>query len=108
MAEQRENEKPFTAIDAGAQDQETAQIIERVGSLITGFGESIYELVQKNSGIDLREADLTKSENAEINQAVQNIISEYIQNINSLNADLSGKIGESINGIVTNKDQKDV
>ncbi|MEK3892765.1 hypothetical protein MKZ04_10025 [Bacillus sp. FSL W7-1354] len=108
MAEQRENEKPFTAIDAGAQDQETAQVIEKINSFITGFGQSINELVQKNSGIDLREADLTKSENAEMNQAVKNIISEYIQNINSLNADLSGKIGESINGIVTNKDQKDV
>nr|MDH3164299.1 hypothetical protein [Bacillus licheniformis] len=75
--------------------------------LITGFGESIYELVQKNSGIDLREADFTKSENAELNQAIQNIISEYIQNLNNLNADLSGKIGESIQGIVTSKDQKD-
>lgn len=107
MTEQQGNEKPFTAMGAGAQDQETAQIIERVGSLITGFGESIYELVQKNSGIDLREADFTKSENAELNQAIQNIISEYIQNLNNLNADLSGKIGESIQGIVTSKDQKD-
>ncbi|MPQ26181.1 hypothetical protein [Bacillus paralicheniformis] len=108
MAEQHGNEKPFTAIDGSAQDKETAQIIERVNGLITGFGESIYELVQKNSGIDLREADFTKSENAELNQAIQNVISEYIQNLNNLNADLSGKIGESINGFVTNKDQKDV
>lgn len=56
MAEQHGNEKPFPAAGGSPQDKETAQIIERVNGLITGFGESIYELVQKNSGIDLREA----------------------------------------------------
>ncbi|MEC1262943.1 hypothetical protein P9D34_21440 [Bacillus swezeyi] len=105
MAEQHGSEKPFSASNANQQDQETAQVIEKINSLVTGFGQSIYGLVQEKSGIDLTEADFSNNKNAELNQSIQNIINEYIQNINSLNAELNGKIGDSITGTVTSKNK---
>ncbi|KAA6448757.1 hypothetical protein [Bacillus swezeyi] len=103
MAEHHGSEKPFSALNANKQDRETAQVIEKINSLVTGFGQSIYDLVQEKSGINLKEADFSNNENAEFNQSIQNIINEYIQNINSLNAELNGKIGDSITGTVTSK-----
>ncbi|ASB88091.1 hypothetical protein OZL92_01695 [Bacillus sonorensis] len=104
MAEKHENEKQGLSLNAGQLDAETAQVIEKVNHLISGFGQSIFELVKENSNINLSEADLTNSENTEMNQAIQNIINDYIQNINSLNSELGGKIANSITGTISQKE----
>ncbi|MFN2745085.1 MULTISPECIES: hypothetical protein [Bacillus] len=103
MSEQQQNQQPFSALNTNQQDQEVAQVIEKINSLVSGFGQSVNELVQKNSGIDV--TNFSSNENTEFNQAMQNIINEYIQNVNSLNAEISEKIGNSVNGIITSQNK---
>ncbi|WP_309244880.1 hypothetical protein [Bacillus sp. WMMC1349] len=81
-------------------DVETAELIERMNNQISGLGQAILELVQKNSNLDIKQMDWTKMENTELNQSIQNNINEYIQNINNLNANLLGQINDSTSGAI--------
>ncbi|MBU8786862.1 MULTISPECIES: hypothetical protein [Bacillus] len=101
MAENFQNDIP--AVNVEQLNAQTAQILEQVNNMISGFGQSISDLVQQNGNVDLSNVDWTNNQNLELNQSIQNLVNDYIQSINSLNSQLNGTLGQAIDGTIVQK-----